>query len=280
MTATTPTPAAPSAPPSKPRHPVEFWLVRGGMLLLVLLVAVQAHARFGYEMTLKKLQSRLAKEEETAEPLLVSEVDGLVCGFPSQTELTDRHWRRRTYSWRGLTQSYQISMPYDSSEKMPAIMSLETPGAPLPEQSKFDEESASPEIASTADVPQMPMPGSPGGGPGMGGPGGGGPRPDPMTNDKDGDGKLSKEEAPERMAANFEEWDSNSDGFIDKDEIAARRARRQQQGGGGPGGGRPQRPSAESNTPAETTTPDAKASETSAEEAKPADAASVTKPAE
>lgn len=271
MTATTPTSAA---PPSKPRHPVEFWLVRGGILLLVLLAAVQAHARFGYEMTLKKLQSRLAKEDETSEPLLVSEVDGLVWGFPSQTELTDRHWRRRTYSWRGLTQSYQISMPYDSSDQSPAIIELVTAGAPPPEPPKLQEEPASSETASNS-VPQMSMPG----GPGMGGPGGGGPPPDPMTNDKDGDGKLSKEEAPERMAANFEQWDANNDGFVDKDEIAARRASRQQRGGGGPGGGgRPQRPSADS--PAETTASDAKTSETPAEEAKPADAAAVTKPAE
>ncbi len=50
------------------------------------------------------------------------------------------------------------------------------------------------------------------GGMGMGG---GGPRTDRWPNDKDGDGKLSKEEAPERMAANFADWDANSDGFVD-----------------------------------------------------------------
>jgi hypothetical protein len=38
--------------------------------------------------------------------------------------------------------------------------------------------------------------------------------------DKNDDGKISLEEAPERMAANFDEHDTNSDGFIDKKEQA------------------------------------------------------------
>jgi Ca2+-binding EF-hand superfamily protein len=36
--------------------------------------------------------------------------------------------------------------------------------------------------------------------------------------DKNGDGKITKDEAPERMAEHFEEHDTNSDGFIDKKE--------------------------------------------------------------
>jgi hypothetical protein len=36
--------------------------------------------------------------------------------------------------------------------------------------------------------------------------------------DKDGDGKISLDEAPERMAEHFDEHDTNSDGFIDKKE--------------------------------------------------------------
>jgi len=38
--------------------------------------------------------------------------------------------------------------------------------------------------------------------------------------DKNGDGKISPEEAPERMAEHFDEHDTNSDGFIDKKEQA------------------------------------------------------------
>lgn len=39
--------------------------------------------------------------------------------------------------------------------------------------------------------------------------------------DKDGDGKISKEEAPERMKERFDRMDLNSDGFIDEEEQKA-----------------------------------------------------------
>jgi Ca2+-binding EF-hand superfamily protein len=39
--------------------------------------------------------------------------------------------------------------------------------------------------------------------------------------DKNSDGKISPDEAPERMAEHFDEHDTNSDGFIDKKEQAA-----------------------------------------------------------
>lgn len=94
-----------------------------------------------------------------------------------------------------------------------------------------------------------PSGGRPGGGaPGRGGPGGGSPGGgsgrggmDLMQFDKDGDGKVSKDEAPERMQSFFDRMDPNSDGFIDKAEIDAMRSRfgggGGRPGGGGPGGG-------------------------------------------
>jgi RND family efflux transporter MFP subunit len=61
--------------------------------------------------------------------------------------------------------------------------------------------------------------------------------------DKDGDGKVSMEEAPERMRGFFDRIDTNSDGFIDNAEFLAmkKRAQQREQGGGpsGPGGGGP-----------------------------------------
>lgn len=64
--------------------------------------------------------------------------------------------------------------------------------------------------------------------------------------DGDKDGKISKEEAPDRMAENFGNHDGNKDGFLDKKEIeemARQFAGRAGGGGGrggagGPGGGR------------------------------------------
>jgi collagen type III alpha len=110
-----------------------------------------------------------------------------------------------------------------------------------------------------------------GGGPGFGGPrpdgergfgsprpdgerGFGGPRPEGgpggpggpdmaarlMENDKNGDGKLSREELPDRMQQNMERLDTNGDGFVDKAELEVMANRFRGQGGpGGPGGRRP-----------------------------------------
>lgn len=52
--------------------------------------------------------------------------------------------------------------------------------------------------------------------------------------DKDGDGKLSKEEVPAFMQSFFDRVDSNADGFLDAAEMTAMRNRA---GGRGAGGG-------------------------------------------
>jgi len=89
-------------------------------------------------------------------------------------------------------------------------------------------------------APGLPPTGgpSPSAGPGKGGPGRGtGRMPDLMELDKDGDGKISRQEAPERMQGFFEMLDTNKDGFLDKAEIAAMRAKFQRAKAGFPSGG-------------------------------------------
>jgi collagen type III alpha len=58
--------------------------------------------------------------------------------------------------------------------------------------------------------------------------------------DSDGDGKISKDEVPERMRPMFDSMDSNGDGFIDSEEIKALQKKfgggGRRPGGGGPGG--------------------------------------------
>lgn len=108
----------------------------------------------------------------------------------------------------------------------------------------------------------MPTRGGRRGGPGGGGPGGG-PRGGEggasgfvdrmMENDADGDGKISADEAPERMQGFFERLDGDKDGFLTKEEITEASNRwsgggggRGGRGGGGDGGGqRPKRPASE-----------------------------------
>jgi HlyD family secretion protein len=59
---------------------------------------------------------------------------------------------------------------------------------------------------------------------------------DLMQFDGDGDGKLSRDEVPERMRPVFGRLDANGDGFIDAAEVAAMRNRFRRDGGR-PGGG-------------------------------------------
>ena len=57
-----------------------------------------------------------------------------------------------------------------------------------------------------------------------------------MQYDKDGDRKVSREEAPERMQQFFDRMDTNGDGQLDAQEIAEMRKRMEaaRQGGGPP----------------------------------------------
>ena len=92
--------------------------------------------------------------------------------------------------------------------------------------------------------------GGPGGGPGGPGRFGGGPGVNIieriMSNDKDGDGKVTKEELPEPMQRIMQRIDTNQDGAIDKAEAEAAAAAMGRRGGFGrganPGGEQPKGP--------------------------------------
>jgi len=79
--------------------------------------------------------------------------------------------------------------------------------------------------------------------------------------DKDGDGKLSKDEAPERMRENFGRLDTNGDGFVDDAELKQLVERMQQAVGAAgrrPEGARPAgRPPEASTKPVAPAKPDA-----------------------
>jgi len=65
-----------------------------------------------------------------------------------------------------------------------------------------------------------------------------------MSHDKNDDGRLSKDEVPERMRRFFDRVDTNSDGQIDKSEAEAMAKRFSDRNAqrGGRGGDRPRRP--------------------------------------
>jgi hypothetical protein len=234
---------------------MERLIVQGGIVVLLLLVAVQAHARFGYEMSLSRLQTRLNNDDDGSEagaPLLVADLPKLIVGFPSRSEDQERQWKAVTYTWHGLGKSYSIRMPYDSSEKEAVVLSLETADPPpIPEVVITETDENDPTVAGNPALSGMaPSGGHAGAGGGEGGgEGGGGQRRNIMDNDADGDGRISLEEAPERLKDSFADFDSDGDGYLDADEIAEMQrqfaARRAAAGPGGPGGGRPQRPDAE-----------------------------------
>lgn len=249
----------------KPRSPVERIIVWGAIIVLLGVVAVEARARKGYEWTLNALQKQLAKDEGAdAEPLLVKDIDKYVVGWPRRTESEEGSYHKITLTWGGLFRSHGIDLTYDSRDNGEglAVLGLTTHGAEEPPPPVIPEGGS-----ETEPGPVVPPEGysygsstapgahnaestaSPGGG---GGPGGGG-RFDPMQQDTDGDGKISKDEAQGPFKERFDENDTNADGFIDQDEIAAMRERfRNRQGSGGPGGagsGGRGRPEAESGSP-------------------------------
>jgi Ca2+-binding EF-hand superfamily protein len=75
----------------------------------------------------------------------------------------------------------------------------------------------------------------------MGGPGAGGAISEEMVKtlmdfDKDGDGKLTKAEVPERMQGLFERGDLNQDGSLTKEELTKMAQAQAPSSTGGPGG--------------------------------------------
>ncbi|MDX1947473.1 MAG: EF-hand domain-containing protein [Pirellulaceae bacterium] len=96
-----------------------------------------------------------------------------------------------------------------------------------------------------------PPPGSPGGRPGQPGPGEAAGRfvaemiSRAKAADANNDGKLSKDEAPDRLKENFDRIDRNSDGFIDETELRQMIERMREGFGAGRPEGAPRRPDGE-----------------------------------
>lgn len=106
------------------------------------------------------------------------------------------------------------------------------PGGPM----KAEREPAGPMPGGPMKAEREPAGPGPAGEGKAGQKGGDRPRLDPMTLDKNGDKKISREEASEPpLSMFFDRVDTNGDGVLDQAELAAMRSR-MRSGGGGPGG--------------------------------------------
>lgn len=241
------------ADPKPKRNPLERLLVWGGISLAIVVIITEGTARFTYTMSLNALQARVQDDDaEDSKPLTVEEAETLVVGFPQ----ISRENEVITYRFKGLIKEFgAIHLKHDEDQ---VVLALETDVPPeIVEETVELGPDGDPAALMTHEAEEhSESQGEAGAAGGPGGVGAGGGRNfDPMQFDKDADGKISLEEAPDRMKETFSEIDTNGDGFADAEEFAARRAARQREreatgGEAGGGGDRPQRPAGEGDAPA------------------------------
>lgn len=234
----------PSPPPKKSRSPVERIIVWGIILALAIAAGFQARARFGYHQTLGALQNAMRQQEETdGELLTLAGVDALVSGSPSKSDPKEHGlYQQAVYKWSGPFKEYTITLTYEgvkdkrdeaSPDYSPLVLSYETNTESSDHQEILMSQANIAEGGSTADTgdaASTPPDGSGDSGAEGSPPGDGDSsgrrRPTLERFDANGDGKITEEEAPERMKANFAEIDANGDGGIDAEEFSAIRRRR------------------------------------------------------
>lgn len=142
--------------------------------MLLVLVGIQARARFGYSMTLRALQQRLEEDEGVdAKTLYVTDLDQYVVGWPARKDSQQGpHTANLELTWRGLTGTYGLVLSYDPGEDGGAIMGLQSRGYVEPPPTKNPEGAIPAEQA--ARMGQNLPPGAPGSEP-AGAPAAGGP---------------------------------------------------------------------------------------------------------
>jgi hypothetical protein len=242
--------SAEATSPKKTRSPVERVIVWGGISVLVLVVGYQAQARLGHSSSIGNLKAALEKVEGGGDDLTLSKARKLLSGMWKESKgKTHGLTRQVVFKWQGL-QSYSLRLNVEKDEKDPIVLSFTTEdldhdeiiAAQFPKRKSKEGDTDDDDAMQDGGGPPGGGEGGPPGG-GEGGPLGGPGSFDPFENDKDGDGKVSLEEAPERMKQFFGRLDANKDGFLDKQEWETRPKRKP--GGRKKGDKRPKRPLAE-----------------------------------
>jgi len=203
-----------STPPAKrPRSPKERLLVWGGIGLLLVLVAVQAHARFGYEKSREKLQTALNHDTGNSSLFSIQDADKHIVGWARREEAEPG---KVTYTWSGLGKQYGLILKYDPKDPMNAVTDLQTVDAPPPpppppsRDLTYSEwywlEQWFPPPPKDYHFREVTYPYE-----GF----------NPLRFDDNRDGKLTRAEAPPQMHYCFDKIDTNGDGAVDRAELEA-----------------------------------------------------------
>lgn len=224
----------------KPRSKVERAIVWSVILIMLVIVFFEWKARDGYNKTLNAISqaSKASEEDPSAAPVTKSTVEGLVSGSPTKQDGITAFNRTVLYTWQGLTRlrTYTILVTLDGMKDSadPVLLSFETGSTESSHEQILDEGAPKsvnfPKDTDTTTGGAASPPGFSPAGDGQR-PAGQGPR-SWEDLDADGDGKITKEEAPERMKESFDQFDTNKDGSMDKAEYDAMRERFRGQRGG------------------------------------------------
>lgn len=225
----TKTPAK-ETPAAKPRSRIEKIVVRTLIVALVIFAAIEVRAIRGYTKTLNDVQAALDAADKEQTDLTLEDLSSSMSLFPSQVKSNDEKHLITLKWWSFLRPSgYQIILHTKSDEDNPVVAFLSTP-------------------VKDAEEPRNPQPGPNSGeegddedgdgdgdgdaNAGAGGRGGFSSNAIFEANDKNNDGKLSKDEWPERGAQLLERADEDKDGEVTKDELDKALANRPKRSGG------------------------------------------------
>ncbi|MBD3674277.1 MAG: hypothetical protein HUJ26_12200 [Planctomycetaceae bacterium] len=165
-----------SAPPAessaskekKKRNPVEKMLVWGVIAVGLIVVAIEARAKLGYDMTLSGLTKRLEEIDAAEGDSLSMDMDGVKSYLKfgpklHEVEEDGNLKKARWIEWYSLAKpdAYRLKLIFDEDGTFLFVETTDPPEPPAPEPSEDDED---------GDI-DGGMPGGPGGG----GPGAGGP---------------------------------------------------------------------------------------------------------
>ncbi|QDU38229.1 hypothetical protein Mal4_25540 [Maioricimonas rarisocia] len=153
----------------KSRSPVERVIVYGMIIVLLVLVSIQAHARFGYTMTLNNLKPLIDDDRPDGEPLPITEISDHVVGWPSRSEgEVSSTVKSIEYRWKGLLgKSYGLTLTYNTLTEPYTVQGMLSDVPPEPDNLPADE----PEVDPTETEGESEVaPSAPSGGHGSGSP--------------------------------------------------------------------------------------------------------------